>query len=177
MLGNRRFPIWVKLLATCRGELSQVIARLISKYLWSVCKWYRGVKKVAYPLPCCPVNRECSWKKTHRKKISTKIFLSVILFVYHLWWLCCDNFIISYMFDIPFSLNRGRRNCPFSKWGKKKEVKRCYRPWGYPESFGIYFQLDKNCQTCFFILLNLHVSWIRPEFCRPEWAKGGTPWE
>ena len=38
-LGNQRFPVRVRLLAMCRGELSAVIARLMSKCLWSGWKW------------------------------------------------------------------------------------------------------------------------------------------
>ena len=35
-----------------------------------------------------------------------------------------------------------------------------YRPWDYPESFGIYSQLDRKSKTCFFTILNVYVSWI-----------------
>ena len=38
-LGNQTFPVRVRLLAMCRGELSVVIARLLSKCLWSRWKW------------------------------------------------------------------------------------------------------------------------------------------
>ena len=36
----------------CRSEMSAVIAWLISKCLWSGCKWQRRVKKLASLLPC-----------------------------------------------------------------------------------------------------------------------------
>ena len=39
VLGNQRFPVRVRLLAMCRGELSAVIARLMSNCLWSGWKW------------------------------------------------------------------------------------------------------------------------------------------
>ena len=53
-----------QLLAMSRGELSAVIVWLMSKCLWSGSKWYRRVKEVTSPFACCPVNRECSRKKT-----------------------------------------------------------------------------------------------------------------
>ena len=39
VLGNQRFPVRVRLLAMCRGELSAVLARLMSKCLRSGWKW------------------------------------------------------------------------------------------------------------------------------------------
>ena len=39
LVGNQRFPVRIRLLAMCRGELSAVIARLISQCLWSEWKW------------------------------------------------------------------------------------------------------------------------------------------
>ena len=38
--------------------------QLMSKYLSSGWKWYRGLKEIVSPFPCCPMNCECSWKKT-----------------------------------------------------------------------------------------------------------------
>ena len=38
-LGNQRFPVPVRLLPMCRGELFPVISRLMSKCLWSGWKW------------------------------------------------------------------------------------------------------------------------------------------
>ena len=35
-----------------------------------------------------------------------------------------------------------------------------YRPWDYPENFGIYSQLRRKSKTWFFTFLNLYVSWI-----------------
>ena len=67
-LGNQRFPVWVWLLAMYRGKLSAVIAPLMPKCLWSKWKWWRGLKKIVSPFPCCLVNRECLWKKTHIEK-------------------------------------------------------------------------------------------------------------
>ena len=52
----------------CWGELSAVTPWLMSKFLWSRWKWQRGVKWIPSPFPCCPVNRECSWKKTQIEK-------------------------------------------------------------------------------------------------------------
>ena len=48
-----------------RGELSAVIARLMSKYLQK-----RGVKEM--PFPCSPLIRECSRKKTQKEKKKEK---------------------------------------------------------------------------------------------------------
>ena len=47
----------------CRGDLSAVITRLMSTCLWSGWKWSSGLKVIASPFPCCPVNCECLWKK------------------------------------------------------------------------------------------------------------------
>ena len=38
-LENQKFPVPVRLLVMCRGELSAVIAWLIYKYLWTGLKW------------------------------------------------------------------------------------------------------------------------------------------
>ena len=43
-LGNQGFPFRVRSLAICRGELSAVIVRLISKCFWSWWKWLGGVR-------------------------------------------------------------------------------------------------------------------------------------
>ena len=45
-----------------------VISLVMSKCLWSGWKWYRGLKEIASPFPCCPVNRKCSKKKTKIEK-------------------------------------------------------------------------------------------------------------
>ena len=47
----------------CRVELSAVIAQLM--YKWSEWKWQKTVQESASSWTYCPVNRECSWKKTH----------------------------------------------------------------------------------------------------------------
>ena len=52
----------------CRGELSAVIARLMSKRLWSGWKWLWGVTEIPSPLPCSPVIREWLWKKAPIEK-------------------------------------------------------------------------------------------------------------
>ena len=40
VLGNQRFPLRVvRLLSICRGELSTIIARVMSKCVWSGWKW------------------------------------------------------------------------------------------------------------------------------------------
>ena len=56
-------PVWVWLLAMWRGELSAVIAQLMSKCLSSRCKFYWGVKEMPSLFLCSPVIRECAWKK------------------------------------------------------------------------------------------------------------------
>ena len=40
----------------------------MSKCLWSGWKWYRGLREIASLFPYCPMNRECSWKKTQLEK-------------------------------------------------------------------------------------------------------------
>ena len=35
-----------------------------------------------------------------------------------------------------------------------------YRPWDYPENFGIYSQLNRKSETWLFTFLNVYVSWI-----------------
>ena len=67
--GSQRFPVRVRRLqAICRGELSAVIARLMSKCLWSGWKW--GIKEMPSAFPCSPLICQFSWKKTQidRKK-------------------------------------------------------------------------------------------------------------
>ena len=68
VLGNQWFPVRVWLLAMCRGELSAVIAQLASKGLWNGWKWQKGVRDIVSLFLCCPMNRECSWKKIQIKK-------------------------------------------------------------------------------------------------------------
>ena len=65
---SQRFPTRVQLLAMCRRKLPAVFTRLMSKYLQSVSKWYRPIKETSFPLPCCPMNRQCSWNKTQIEK-------------------------------------------------------------------------------------------------------------
>ena len=55
---NQRLPIWVQLLQWACGELAAVIAQLLSKCVENGWKWQRGVKEIAFPFPCCPVNCE-----------------------------------------------------------------------------------------------------------------------
>ena len=59
-----KVPVLVRLLATCRGELSVVTSRLMSGCLRSAWKWWKATAEIVFPVPCCPVNCECSWKKT-----------------------------------------------------------------------------------------------------------------
>ena len=71
--GSQRFPVRVRRLqAVCRGELSAVIARLMSKCLWSGWKW--GIKEMPSAFPCSPLICQFSWKKTQidRKKAAFK---------------------------------------------------------------------------------------------------------
>ena len=68
----------------CRGELSAVIARLTSKCLGSGLKWWKGVKEISPPFPCCPVNREYLWKKTQIEKKSTGYWLAILRNGYNL---------------------------------------------------------------------------------------------
>ena len=67
-LRSEGFPVQVRLLAMCKGELSAMITRLMSKCLWSRWKWQWGVNEMLSSSPCSPVVRECSWKKTHIEK-------------------------------------------------------------------------------------------------------------
>ena len=76
-LGNQMFPVPAWLLVMCRGELSAVIGRLMSKYLWSGWKWYWGNKEMPSPFPCSPVIRECSWKNTLIEKNGKKKVLAI----------------------------------------------------------------------------------------------------
>ena len=54
-----------------------VIVRLMSKRLWSGWEWYKGVKGMVFSLRCCPVNCECSWKKTQVEKKSKRDHLKI----------------------------------------------------------------------------------------------------
>ena len=46
----------------------------MSKCLWSGLKWWRGVKEIASPFPCCPVIRECcEWKLRQKNKNHTRV--------------------------------------------------------------------------------------------------------
>ena len=56
-----------------------VIARLMSRCLWSRWKWWRGVKKIPSPFFCCPVNSSYSWKKTLIEKTKDTLTLMVLL--------------------------------------------------------------------------------------------------
>ena len=71
VLGNQKFLVRVRLLPMCRGELSAVIARLMSKCLWSDWKWLWGVKEMPSPFPCSLVIHEWLWKETHIEKKSS----------------------------------------------------------------------------------------------------------
>ena len=63
-----RFPVSVRLLAMCRGKISAVMSNcLMSNCLWSGWKWWWGVKEIPSSFFCCPVNRECWWRKTQYK--------------------------------------------------------------------------------------------------------------
>ena len=66
-----------------------------------------------------------------------------------------------------------------------------YRPWDYPENFGICSQLDRKSKTCFFTFLNVYIFWIERDkilisqlsppkfryFADQNGSKGGTPWK
>ena len=73
----------------------------------------------------------------------------------------------------------------------QKLLDRWFRPRDYPEIFGICSQLDRKSKTWFFYFpqcvyflnqtgqnpnLTAFTSKIQV-FCRPEWAKGETPWK
>ena len=66
------------------GEFSAAITRLMFQCLRSGWKSYRGVKEKVYSFPCCPVYRECLWKKTQieKKILLAKYFIifAIILF-------------------------------------------------------------------------------------------------
>ena len=49
-----------------------------------------------------------------------------------------------------------------------------YRPWDYPENFGIYSQLMRKSKTCFFTFFGVNVFRIK---IRPEMDQRGTPWK
>ena len=81
----------------CKDELSAVIARLMSKCLWSRWKLQKGVKEISSPFPCYPVNRECSWKKTQIKKtclvyINTSVASFFPSFIYDSFMHICFGF-------------------------------------------------------------------------------------
>ena len=40
-------------------------------------------------------------------------------------------------------------------------IRKQFRPWDYPENFGIYSQLNSKRKTCFFTFLNVYISWIK----------------
>ena len=50
-IGKQRFPVQVRSLVMCRGELFLVISRIISKCLWSRWKCYREVTQMASLFP------------------------------------------------------------------------------------------------------------------------------
>ena len=63
-----------------KGELSAVIARLMSYCLWNGWNWKRGLNEIASPFPCCPVNREYLGKKTKvEKKQPRRTYLIICL--------------------------------------------------------------------------------------------------
>ena len=84
VLVKQRFPVRFRLLPMCRGELSAVMARLMSKCLWSGWKWLRTLKEIASPFPCGPVNRKCSWKKTQieNKHIYKYTYTYIYTYIY-----------------------------------------------------------------------------------------------
>ena len=58
----------------CKGKISAVIARLMSKWLWSRWKWWRGVKMNGHHLSLPSCDSWFWWKKTQiEKKNKTKL--------------------------------------------------------------------------------------------------------
>ena len=54
-----------------RSELYAVLGKCLNVY--EAGRSYKEeLKEIASHFPCCPVNRECSWKKTHREKKKKK---------------------------------------------------------------------------------------------------------
>ena len=39
-----------------------------------------------------------------------------------------------------------------------------FKPWYYPENFGIYSQLERKSKTWFFTSLTVYVSWVERDF-------------
>ena len=109
MLGNQRFPGRARLPAMCRGELSAVISRLMSKCLWSGREWLWGAKEMP-PLPCIPVIRKCSWKENpDKKKKPLSIFFSFGIRFFtlqlHVVRDLTDVFVTSLLYTLVISLS------------------------------------------------------------------------
>ena len=127
-------------LATCRGQLSAAITRLMSKCLWSGWKWLTGVIETASHFPCCPVNRECLGKKTQTEK---KCTLGESRHRGFLGFLVVDN--ICYIFLTV-------RQAAFGEEGRWRQIKSIYR-WHLDlvtESFRCINSLNAwapNCAT------------------------------
>ena len=66
-----------------RGELSTVIARLMSKYLWSWWKWWGGIKEYLLPLVLCD-----SWMSVKKIQVGKKYIFKKGLFALMKW--CMD---------------------------------------------------------------------------------------
>ena len=111
MLGKQRFSVRVWLLAMCRGELSPVIAWLISKCLWSGGSSSEELKKCPPPFPCSPVVHEWLWKKTQiekkRKSCEGTLFLWLHIHYIHLGsvkfehsvsWITYDHYLYIYIY-------------------------------------------------------------------------------
>ena len=63
--------LYQRLPAMRTGELSAAIIQVMSKCLWSGCKWYKGYKEIAFTY--YPVNREYSWNKSRIVKKKSKL--------------------------------------------------------------------------------------------------------
>ena len=78
-------------LASCfhddRGELSTVIVRLMSKYLWSWWKWWGGIKEYLLPLVLCD-----SWMSVKKIQVGKIYIFKKRLFALIKW---CIDFRIS----------------------------------------------------------------------------------
>ena len=105
----------------CRGKLSAAIAQLISKRLWSEWKWLTGVKEIPSPFLCCPVNRECSWKKTRIKKKNTSNF-RVLRPKWPHPFLTTPTPIFFYQLSISMNLHQHVKNQVFSSFCSREIV-------------------------------------------------------
>ena len=79
------------------------------------------------------------------------------------------------------------KDCEYARVTQGSE---CTRPWDYPENFGIFLISIGKVKPgfllysiCIFSEPNGTKSWSHSfhlqnsVFCRPEWAKGGSPWK